>query len=61
MPSWHGRKEPLVNSAAHTNFTADGTATNGRKGIAYDWQSLYAQAAVRDIETELATLQPLAN
>lgn len=35
---------------------ADGTATAGRKGIAYDWQSLMAAVGVAAIEAELAEL-----
>jgi len=34
----------------------DGTATAGRKGIAYDWQSLMAASGVAAIETELSEL-----
>jgi hypothetical protein len=41
--------------AAHTY---DGTENFGRKGIAYDWQSLYAAAATVQIERELAHLTP---
>ncbi len=36
----------------------DGTITNGRKGIAYDWQSLYAAAEAATIDCELAALVP---
>lgn len=31
---------------------------NGRKGVSYDWQSLYAAAAVATIDSELAALTP---
>lgn len=31
---------------------------NGRKGISYDWQSLYAQAQAESIDAELAELAP---
>lgn len=34
----------------------DGTPTAGRKGIAYDWQSLMAADGVAAIEAELAEL-----
>ena len=34
----------------------DGTATSGRKGIAYDWQSLVAADGVKAIEAELSEL-----
>lgn len=30
----------------------------GRKGIAYDWQSLYAAAQAADLDAELASLAP---
>ena len=36
----------------------DGTITQGRKGIAYDWQSLYAAAEAASIDRELAALAP---
>jgi hypothetical protein len=31
---------------------------NGRKGISYDWQSLYAAAQAESIDSELAALAP---
>ena len=34
----------------------DGTANAGRKGIAYDWQSLLAAEGVAAIEAELSEL-----
>ena len=37
----------------------DGTITAGRKGIAYDWQSLYAAAQAQSIDSELARLTPV--
>ena len=37
-------------------LTTDGTATAGRKGLAYDWQSLMAAEGVAAIEAELAEL-----
>ncbi len=36
----------------------DGTITQGRKGIAYDWQSLYAAAEALTIDSEHAELAP---
>ena len=32
--------------------------SNGRKGISYDWQSLYASAEAASIDGELAALVP---
>ena len=34
----------------------DGTVNAGRKGIAYDWQTLLAAAEAAGLETELASL-----
>jgi hypothetical protein len=31
---------------------------NGRKGVSYDWQSLYAAAAIATIDREFAALAP---
>ena len=42
----------------HTTEILDGTATAGRKGIAYDWQSLIAIAAASSLDRELAELAP---
>lgn len=36
----------------------DGTINQGRKGIAYDWQSLYVAAQAESIDAELAELAP---
>ncbi len=36
----------------------DGTINQGRKGIAYDWQSLYAAAEAATIDSEHAALVP---
>lgn len=36
----------------------DGTVNAGRKGIAYDWQSLYAAAQAATIDAELAAITP---
>jgi hypothetical protein len=46
---------PDMNS---TMNSYDGTVNQGRKGIAYDWQSLYAATAVDQIDVALAALQP---
>ena len=39
------------------NITTDGFQ-HGLKGIAYDWQSLYAAAAVETLEAELSLIAP---
>ena len=36
----------------------DGTTTSGRKGIAYDWQSLLVDAEAATLEFELAAMTP---
>jgi hypothetical protein len=36
----------------------DGTTTSGRKGIAYDWQSLLVDAEEVTLDFEFATLTP---
>jgi len=36
----------------------DGTVNQGRKGIAYDWQSLYAESQAATIDHELSRLAP---
>ena len=36
----------------------DGTTTSGRKGIAYDWQSLLVSAESASLDAELVTLTP---
>jgi hypothetical protein len=36
----------------------DGTMTSGRKGIAYDWQSLLVEAVAATLDFELATMTP---
>ena len=38
------------------NGAFDGSAGTGRKGIAYDWQSLYAAAEAESLDVELAAL-----
>jgi hypothetical protein len=37
----------------------DGTENLGRKGIAYDWQSLLASAEAATLDSELAALAPM--
>lgn len=34
----------------------EGTDNLGRKGLAYDWQSLYVAEQLRDLDAELAEL-----
>ena len=36
----------------------DGTTTSGRKGIAYDWQSLLVDAEAAALDFEFVTLTP---
>ncbi|MEO7369279.1 MAG: hypothetical protein ABI949_10350 [Ilumatobacteraceae bacterium] len=36
----------------------DGTTTSGRKGIAYDWQSLLVSAEAAKLDSELAAMTP---
>ena len=36
----------------------DGTATSGRKGIAYNWQALLVSAETATLEQELAAMTP---
>ncbi len=36
----------------------DGTVNAGRKGVAYDWQSLLATAEAATLDRELAHLAP---
>jgi hypothetical protein len=43
---------------AHVMESFDGTTTSGRKGIAYDWQSLLVASEAATIEFELAMLTP---
>jgi hypothetical protein len=48
--------------SATTKTTAAGTqavfSQYGRKGIAYDWQSLYAAAEAADLDEKFAALTP---
>lgn len=39
-----------------TTFPVD--PQGGRKGIAYDWQSLFASAEAADLDAKLAALTP---
>lgn len=67
-PDTPARKETITISRAERhdrkgktmdqNIILDGTVNNGRKGIAYNWQALYAASAVDAIQTELAAMQP---
>ncbi len=45
-------------AAMSDNFTAPVYSQNGRKGISYDWQSLYVEAQAAVLEHELASLTP---
>jgi hypothetical protein len=36
----------------------DGTVNAGRKGVAYDWQSLIAEAEIARLEATLASFTP---
>ncbi len=36
----------------------DGTVNAGRKGIAYDWQSLYSAAQAESLDAELVRMAP---
>jgi len=36
----------------------DGTVNAGRKGVAYDWQSLLASAQAAELDAELRALAP---
>lgn len=38
--------------------TTDFSSQHGRKGIAYDWQSLYAAAEAATLDSQLAALTP---
>lgn len=43
-----------------TNVDASQTfSNNGRKGMSYDWQSLYAATEAASIDSELAALVPV--
>ena len=63
MPDRPARKETdltpkHVFEEAHVMEIFDGTTTSGRKGIAYDWQSLLVSAEVATLDMELATMTP---
>lgn len=52
---------PSASKGAAMNSNTDSTPVftqQGRKGIAYDWQSLYAAAEVESVDQELAALVP---
>ena len=42
----------------NTNDTAPVCSQYGRKGIAYDWQSLYAASETATLDEQLASLTP---
>jgi hypothetical protein len=63
VPDSPARKETIsppqhVFEEAHVMESFDGTSTSGRKGIAYDWQSLLVNAEAATLELELAALTP---
>ncbi len=62
MPDSPARKETIspnnVFEEAHIMEAFDGTTTSGRKGIAYDWQSLLVSAETATLDFELATMTP---
>jgi hypothetical protein len=62
VPDSPARKEPIspsyVFEEAHVMEEFDGTTTSGRKGIAYDWQSLLVSAEAATLDFEIATLTP---
>jgi hypothetical protein len=62
VPDSPARKEPISPpnrlEEAHVMEVFDGTTTSGRKGIAYDWQSLLVQAVAATLDSELAAMTP---
>jgi hypothetical protein len=63
VPESPARKESIsppqhVFEEAHVMEAFDGTATSGRKGIAYDWQALLVSAETATLEHELAAMTP---
>ena len=63
MPDRPARKETDLTpntsfQEAHAMEVFDGTTTSGRKGIAYDWQSLLVTAEAATLDFELATMTP---
>lgn len=40
----------------HDPRAFDGRQTAGRKGVAYDWQSVVAEHAARDLDGQLAAI-----
>lgn len=54
IPSSTSRKGDAMTT---DNLTTDGFQ-HGLKGIAYDWQSLYAAAALETLEAELSLIAP---
>lgn len=55
-------REPHLSSRKGATMNSDTTAPvcsqSGRKGIAYDWQSLYVAAATATLDDDLAALAP---
>jgi hypothetical protein len=62
VPESPGRKESIaphhVFEEAHVMEAFDGTTTSGRKGIAYDWQSLLVSTEAASLDLELAAMTP---
>ena len=48
----------MSDSITHVFSQTPFFSQNGRKGISYDWQSLYAEAQAELIDHELAQLAP---
>jgi hypothetical protein len=61
-PDRPARKERITSRRKGTTMTIEivtTTDSQGRKGIAYDWQSLYAAGAIRTLEGDLDVLVTL--
>jgi len=53
------RKDAAMNTLSTTVVASQNFfSQNGRKGVSYDWQSLYAAAEAATIDCELAALAP---
>lgn len=46
----------LTPTPRHDAHALDGRQTAGRKGVAYDWQSVVAEHAARDLDGQLAAI-----
>jgi len=44
----------------NASSTIETPYNNGRKGVSYDWQSLFAASQAAHLEAELAQLDPLS-